>query len=177
MEQVLSLIELMTSWAASLPNWLMAATSVVAAASGITALTPSTADNRFFDAVLRLLNVLAGNVGANENANWKSREVKRRERARAARDRDQGELGLRPLAMVAALGLLLAGCAQLGGAYDFANNATREGIATAIVLQCVGKPIITRQHDLADINARVARRGSRAKMLALDCNADGEPDF
>lgn len=72
---------------------------------------------------------------------------------------------------------LLAGCAELGAAYNFANNATREGVATAIVLQCTTKLSQARASDLADINARVAAKGSMARMLALDCNNDGQPDF
>lgn len=52
----------------SFPAWLAAITSVVTAATAITALTPSTSDDKIIDSVLRVLNVLAGNVGKNKNA-------------------------------------------------------------------------------------------------------------
>lgn len=52
----------------ALPAWLVAITTVVTAATAITALTPTKADDRILSAVLRVLNVLAGNVGRNRNA-------------------------------------------------------------------------------------------------------------
>lgn len=61
MEQFLALFD-------SFPAWLAAVTSVVTAATAITALTPSTSDDKIIDSVLRVLNVLAGNVGKNKNA-------------------------------------------------------------------------------------------------------------
>jgi len=51
-----------------LPAWLVAITSVVTAATAITALTPNQADNEFLDKVLKFLNLLAGNFGKNKNA-------------------------------------------------------------------------------------------------------------
>ena len=53
---------------AMLPAWLVAITSVVTAATAITALTPNQADNEFLDKVLKFLNLLAGNFGKNKNA-------------------------------------------------------------------------------------------------------------
>ena len=61
MEQILSLFE-------SFPAWLAAVTSVVTAATAITALTPTKADDQWIATILRVLNVLAGNVGKNKNA-------------------------------------------------------------------------------------------------------------
>ena len=61
MEQILSLFD-------SFPAWLAAATSVVTAATAITALTPTKADDQWIATILRVLNVLAGNVGKNKNA-------------------------------------------------------------------------------------------------------------
>ena len=52
----------------SLPNWVVAITSVLTAAPAITALTPSQADDKMLNMVLRVLNTLAGNVGKNKNA-------------------------------------------------------------------------------------------------------------
>ena len=51
----------------SLPAWLVAITGVVTAATAITALTPTKADDKFIAAILRVLNVLAGNFGKNRN--------------------------------------------------------------------------------------------------------------
>lgn len=50
------------------PVWLTAITGVVTACTAITALTPSRSDDEIIDTVLRVLNVLAGNVGKNRNA-------------------------------------------------------------------------------------------------------------
>ena len=50
------------------PAWLTAITGIVTAATAITALTPSTADDKVLNTVLRVLNLLAGNVGKNKNA-------------------------------------------------------------------------------------------------------------
>jgi len=51
----------------ALPAWLVAITTVVTAATAITALTPTTADDKIISAILRVLNILAGNFGANKN--------------------------------------------------------------------------------------------------------------
>lgn len=51
-----------------LPAWLTAITALVTAATAITALTPTNADNVVVGAILRVLNILAGNVGGNKNA-------------------------------------------------------------------------------------------------------------
>ena len=49
------------------PAWLSAVTAVVTAATAITALTPTKSDDKFIAVLLRVLNVLAGNVGRNKN--------------------------------------------------------------------------------------------------------------
>ena len=46
-----------------IPGWADAAFAVIAAASAITALTPSPADDRWVAKVRRMLEVLALNVG------------------------------------------------------------------------------------------------------------------
>jgi len=61
MESLMDLFE-------SLPAWLVAITTVVTAATAITALTPTKVDDKVVGIVLRILNVLAGNVGKNKNA-------------------------------------------------------------------------------------------------------------
>ena len=61
MDQITAIIE-------AAPVWLTAITGVVTACTAITALTPSRSDDEIIDKVLRVLNVLAGNVGKNRNA-------------------------------------------------------------------------------------------------------------
>lgn len=50
------------------PVWLSAVTAVVTAATAITALTPTQTDDKVINMVLKVLNILAGNVGKNKNA-------------------------------------------------------------------------------------------------------------
>ena len=52
----------------SAPAWLVAITSVVTAATAITALTPTKADDKVINFILGILNLLAGNLGKNKNA-------------------------------------------------------------------------------------------------------------
>lgn len=52
----------------AMPAWLAAITAVVTAATAITALTPTKTDDAWINAILRVLNILAGNVGMNRNA-------------------------------------------------------------------------------------------------------------
>ena len=61
-------METITTVIDSLPAWILAITTLVTAATAITALTPTKSDDKFLAAVLRVLNVLAGNVGKNRNA-------------------------------------------------------------------------------------------------------------
>ena len=50
------------------PAWLTAITALVSAATAITALTPTKTDDKYVAIALRVLNVVAGNVGKNRNA-------------------------------------------------------------------------------------------------------------
>jgi hypothetical protein len=59
------------AWAEHIPAWLSAITLVIASATSITALTPSKADDKIINAVLKVLNVLAGNFWGNKNADVK----------------------------------------------------------------------------------------------------------
>jgi len=53
---------------AAMPEWLVAITALVTAATAITALTPSTVDDKIINKILGILNLFAGNVGKNKNA-------------------------------------------------------------------------------------------------------------
>ena len=52
----------------ALPAWINAFTALVTAATAITALTPTKADDKWAALALRVLNIVAGNVGKNKNA-------------------------------------------------------------------------------------------------------------
>ena len=58
------------------PAWLTAITTVVTAATAITALTPTKTDDKYVSMALRVLNILAGNVGKNKNADDTPAEAK-----------------------------------------------------------------------------------------------------
>ena len=62
----------MTEWLSTIFDgwgaWVAAIASVVTAATAITALTPTQVDDKVVNFFLRVLNVLAGNVGRNANA-------------------------------------------------------------------------------------------------------------
>lgn len=60
MEKIIAILE-------AAPVWLTALTGVVTAATAITALTPSKSDDKVLNTILKILNVLAGNVGKNAN--------------------------------------------------------------------------------------------------------------
>lgn len=63
MEQV---IEFLTS--GEFQDWVVAVAGVVTAATAITALTPTKTDNKIANVILKVLNILAGNVAKNKNA-------------------------------------------------------------------------------------------------------------
>jgi len=52
-------------------DWVLAITSTVTAATAITALTPTKADDAILNGILRVLNFLAGNFLKNKNADDK----------------------------------------------------------------------------------------------------------
>lgn len=55
----------------SFEAWIVAFTGVLTAATAITALTPTQTDNKVVNVILKILNVLAGNVLKNKNADDK----------------------------------------------------------------------------------------------------------
>lgn len=52
----------------ALPDWIVAITAVVTAATAITSLTKTTSDDKIVNALLKVLNFLAGNFLKNKNA-------------------------------------------------------------------------------------------------------------
>ena len=50
------------------PAWIAAVTGIVTACTAITALTPTKSDDKIINFVLKILNVLSGNIGKNKNA-------------------------------------------------------------------------------------------------------------
>jgi len=61
----------MTEFMNNAGDWILALTAVVTAATAITALTPTKTDDKIINKILRVLNILAGNVGKNKNADDK----------------------------------------------------------------------------------------------------------
>jgi len=60
-------MEFLMSALESFPVWLQAITALVTGATAITALTPTTVDNMAIGWLLKMLNILAGNVFKNRN--------------------------------------------------------------------------------------------------------------
>lgn len=61
------MLDLIAEIGAAIPDWVAAITAVVTAATAITALTPTKTDDKIIGSVLKVLNVLAGNVLNNKN--------------------------------------------------------------------------------------------------------------
>lgn len=61
------MLDTITTLLEAAPAWLVAITGVVTAATAITALTPTKADDKIIAGILVVLNFLAGNVLKNKN--------------------------------------------------------------------------------------------------------------
>ena len=64
----MQIVSALTSFFNHVPAWLAAATSLVTAASAVSAITPTPKDDHVLAGVLRVLNLLALNVGHAERA-------------------------------------------------------------------------------------------------------------
>ena len=65
-------MEFITQVMSNIPDWVTAATSIVTAATAITAVTPTQTDDKIVSVILKVLNFLAGNFNRNKNADDKS---------------------------------------------------------------------------------------------------------
>ena len=52
----------------ALPGWIHAITTLVTAATAVTALTPTKVDDKYISMALKVLNTIAGNFLKNKNA-------------------------------------------------------------------------------------------------------------
>ncbi|MFZ1988551.1 MAG: hypothetical protein WAW96_02155 [Alphaproteobacteria bacterium] len=64
----MQIVSALTSFFNHVPAWLAAATSLVTAASAVSAITPTPKDDQMLWGVLRVLNLLALNVGHAQRA-------------------------------------------------------------------------------------------------------------
>ena len=64
----MQIVTALTSFFEHVPAWLAAATSLVTAASAVSAVTPTPKDDKVLGGILRVLNVLALNIGHAERA-------------------------------------------------------------------------------------------------------------
>jgi len=60
-------MEFIMSTLETFPIWLQAIMALVTGATAITALTPTTVDDRTINWLLKILNFMAGNFGKNRN--------------------------------------------------------------------------------------------------------------
>jgi len=63
MEFITNIFDVINDLGASLPDWLVAVTAVIASASGLVALTPTKKDDKVLSTILAVLNFLALNIG------------------------------------------------------------------------------------------------------------------
>ena len=61
-------MDMILGWVGEWPAWVGALTALMAAASGITALTSTKSDDKVVGGILRILNFLSFNFGKNKNA-------------------------------------------------------------------------------------------------------------
>ena len=61
-------IDLIVKFIDELPAWVNAIAGVVTAATAITILTPTKTDDKYINVLLGFLNIIAGNIGKNKNA-------------------------------------------------------------------------------------------------------------
>ena len=62
-------MDMITGLISGMPGWLHIAITVLSASlTAITALTPSKSDDKIVNTILKVMNMFAGNIGKNKNA-------------------------------------------------------------------------------------------------------------
>ena len=80
-----TIIGLFESW----PAWATAITGLLTAMTFITALTPTKHDNTIVNMLLTVMNVLAGNIGQNKNADGELKVIADAHAAAAKAEADE----------------------------------------------------------------------------------------
>ena len=62
------MIEQLQTFFDAIPLWIQALMALVTGATALTAMTPTKVDDRIVSKALKVLNILAGNIGRNRNA-------------------------------------------------------------------------------------------------------------
>jgi hypothetical protein len=60
-------MEMILNLMSGAPEWLNAICLVLTSCTALTAITPSTADDKILNTILKVLNLAAGNFGKNRN--------------------------------------------------------------------------------------------------------------
>ena len=56
------------SFMSAVPDWLFAITALVSGATAVSAITPTKTDDKILNGAVKVLNLVAGNIGKNKNA-------------------------------------------------------------------------------------------------------------
>jgi len=64
-------MDMILNFVTGAPAWVTAITAVVTSATLITSLTPTKTDDKIISFILKILNLVAGNIGKNKNADDK----------------------------------------------------------------------------------------------------------
>ena len=71
MEELISMIPFMGPILDAIGPYIVPLMTIVTASTAFTAVTPTTVDNKIVNVILKVLNVAAGNVAKNKNADDK----------------------------------------------------------------------------------------------------------
>ena len=74
--------------------------------------------------------------------------------------------------MALAVLVMLSGCQYLGLAQEY----SAKGIGYLYIAECAAS-LDTRRSNALAVQQELVRQGHDGRVVAQDCNADGEPDF